>query len=126
MSGRARDGGAGARTFSDAIVWITSSGGVPRSSVMIENWFTSARRAQRGASRRRGRKARTVLAGEERLALEHLREDAADGPDVDRDVVLLPREHDLRRAVVPRRDVARHLWVLDAREPKVADLAITH
>jgi hypothetical protein len=91
---------------------------------MIENWFTSARRAQRGAARRRGSKARTVLAGEERLALEHLREDAADGPDVDRDVVFLPREHDLRRAVVPRRDVARHLRVLDAREPKVADLAM--
>lgn len=29
------------RVFSLAMVWITSSGGVPRSSVMIENWLTS-------------------------------------------------------------------------------------
>ena len=29
-------------TFSLAIVWMTSSGGVPKSSVMIENWWTSA------------------------------------------------------------------------------------
>lgn len=31
-----------ARTFSLQMVWITSSGGVPSNSVMIENWFTSA------------------------------------------------------------------------------------
>ena len=36
--------------------------------------------------------------------------------------VHLEREHDLGRAVVPRRDVACHLWVLDPREAKVADL----
>lgn len=29
-------------TFSLQIVLMTSSGGVPSSSVMIENWFTSA------------------------------------------------------------------------------------
>jgi hypothetical protein len=28
------------RTFSLQMVWMTSSGGVPRSSVMIENWLT--------------------------------------------------------------------------------------
>lgn len=34
--------GIGARglTFSEQMVWMTSSGGVPRSSVMIENWLT--------------------------------------------------------------------------------------
>jgi hypothetical protein len=29
-------------TFSEAMVWMTSAGGVPRSSVMMENWLTSA------------------------------------------------------------------------------------
>jgi len=29
------------RTFSEAMVWITSAGGVPSSSVMMENWLTS-------------------------------------------------------------------------------------
>jgi hypothetical protein len=44
---------------------------------------------------------RTISAGEERLAGEHLGEDAADGPDVDRARVLLERKHHLRRAVPP-------------------------
>jgi hypothetical protein len=35
-------------TFSLAIVWITSSGGVPNNSVMIENWFTSRNHKVRG------------------------------------------------------------------------------
>lgn len=65
-----------------------------------------------------------VLAGEEGLALEHLGKDAAGAPDVHLDVVLLPREHDLGRAVVPGRHVARHLGVLDAGEAKVADLEV--
>lgn len=41
-----------------------------------------------------------------------------------RHIVLLPREHNLRRAVVPRRDVARHLRVGETRESKVADLEV--
>ena len=65
-----------------------------------------------------------VLAGEQRLALEHLGKDAPGAPDVHLDVVLLPREHDLGGPVVPRRHVARHLRVLDARQPKVADLEV--
>jgi hypothetical protein len=93
---------------------------------------------------------RTVLAREEGLALEHLAQDAAhgpirrqsessaqsiprarqlpphgrDAPHVDRLVVLLPREHDLGRPVVARRDVARHLRVLEPGEPKVAELEV--
>jgi hypothetical protein len=65
-----------------------------------------------------------VLAGEQRLALEHLGENAAGAPDVHLDVVFLPREHDLRRPVVSRRNVARHLRILDARQAKVADLEV--
>ena len=65
-----------------------------------------------------------VLAREQRLALDHLGEDAPGAPDVDLDVVLLPRQHDLRRAVVSSRNVARHLGILQAGEAEVADLEI--
>ncbi len=64
----------------------------------------------------------TVLAREERLALEHLCEDASCAPDVDCDVVLLPCEHDLGCAVVAGGDVAGHLGVLQTGEAEVADL----
>lgn len=65
-----------------------------------------------------------ILAREEGFALEHLGEDAAGAPDVHLDVVLLPREHDLGGAVIPRRNVARHLWILNSGQAKVADLQI--
>lgn len=65
-----------------------------------------------------------VLAGEEWLALQHLREDAACTPNVNLNVVLLPGEHDLGRAVVSGRDISGHLWVLDSREAEVANLEI--
>lgn len=66
-----------------------------------------------------------VLAGEERLALEHFGKDAPGTPDVDLDAVLLPGKHDLGGAVVARRDVAGHLGVLDTGETKVTDLEVT-
>lgn len=65
-----------------------------------------------------------ILAWEERLALEHLGKDAACAPDIHLDVVLLPCEHDLGGAVVPGRNVARHLGILDACETKVANLQV--
>lgn len=71
-----------------------------------------------------GKLVDVVLAREQRLALEHLGEDAAGAPDVDLDIVLLPGEHDLGGAVVSGRDVAGHLGVLDAGEAEVADLEI--
>lgn len=55
-----------------------------------------------------------VLAGEERLAIQHLCENTAGAPDIDLDVVLLPCEHNLGGAIVSGRDVASHLRVLDA------------
>lgn len=71
-----------------------------------------------------GKLVDVVLAGEQRLAVEHLGEDAAGAPDVDLDVVFLPGEHDLGGAVVPRRHVSRHLGVLQPREAEVADLQV--
>jgi hypothetical protein len=65
-----------------------------------------------------------VLAREEGLSVEHLGKDAPGAPDVHLHVVLLPREHDLRCPIVPRRDVSRHLGILQAGEPEVADLEV--
>lgn len=66
-----------------------------------------------------------VTAGEKRLALDHLGQNAPDGPEVHLGVVLLPRQHDLRRSVVPRGHVAGHLGVLDSGQAEVADLEVT-
>lgn len=65
-----------------------------------------------------------VLAGEQRLALQHLGENASRTPDVDLNVVLLPCEHDLGSAVISRRDVASHLGVLNTGETEVANLQV--
>ena len=65
-----------------------------------------------------------VLAGEQRLALQHLGEDAACTPDIHFHIILLPCEHDLRRPVVSRGDVAGHLRVLYTRQAEVADLEV--
>jgi hypothetical protein len=65
-----------------------------------------------------------VLSGEQRLSLEHFREDAARAPDVHLDIVLLPREHDLRCSVVPCGDIAGHLGVLYTGESEIANLEI--
>lgn len=67
---------------------------------------------------------RTVLAREQRFSFQHLREDTSRTPDIDRDVILLPSEHDLRRTVIPCRDVARHLRVLYSGKAKVADFQV--
>lgn len=65
-----------------------------------------------------------VLSGKERLALEHLGEDATSAPDIDFHVVFLPGEHDLGGSVVSGGDVASHLRVLDSSETEVANLEI--
>lgn len=65
-----------------------------------------------------------ILARKKRSTSQHLGEDAPRTPDIDLDVVLLPCQHDLGGTVVPRRDVAGHLGVLDTGEAKVADLEV--
>ena len=59
------------------------------------------------------------------LSEKHLSEDASDRPDVDRMVVLLPREHDLGRSVVPGRDVTGHLRVCRGKQPNRHDVSST-
>ena len=61
-----------------------------------------------------------VFTGEQRLAVQHLCENTARTPDVDLNVVLLPCEHDLGRAVVACRHVAGHLRLLDPSQAEVA------
>lgn len=90
-------------TFSLPIVLITSSGGVPRSSVMIENWFTSIKKVVKQKARELDvvpkhpakqthclddhswlSPARlTILSGEQRLTLQHLCENTSHTPDID-------------------------------------------
>ena len=65
-----------------------------------------------------------VLAWEEGLPFEHLCEDATSTPDIDCDVVFLPGQHDLGCTVISRRDIARHLGILNTCKTKVTDLEI--
>lgn len=91
---------------------MTSSGGVPSSSVIMENWLTSINcvRGENGTV-----SVLTVFPGEQWFAFEHLREYTTCAPNVDGDIVLLPGQHNLRRTVISRRNVACHLGVLDPR-----------
>ena len=66
-----------------------------------------------------------IFAREQRFPLKHLSKDAPCAPNIHLNVVFLPCEHDLWGTVVPRRHVARHLWVLDACQTKVTDFQIT-
>jgi hypothetical protein len=72
-----------------------------------------------------GELVNVILSGEQRLALEHLSENAARTPDIYLHIVFLPREHNLRCSVVSRGNVTGHLWVLYTCETEVADLEIT-
>jgi hypothetical protein len=106
---------------------------------MIENWFTSSHTTNERASATNGEPL-TIFAREKGLALEHLCKNAPCAPDIDcgiqiksstegrvfglertRDVVLLPREHDLRSAIVSCRNISCHLRVLssDRYQPSI-------
>lgn len=81
----------------------------------------------RGSSQQLGDYAKlidVIFSGEERLALQHLGKNAPGAPDVNLNIVLLPSQHDFRGTVVSRRDVARHLRVLDSGEAEIADLQV--
>lgn len=71
-----------------------------------------------------GELVHVVLSREERLALEHLGENASCTPDINLNIVLLPCEHDLGRSVVSGGHVAGHLRVLDTGETEIANLQI--
>lgn len=65
-----------------------------------------------------------IFARKQRFALQHLGKYASGAPDVHLDIILLPCEHDLRRTIVSRRNISRHLRVLDSSQTKVANFQI--
>ena len=65
-----------------------------------------------------------VLSGEQRLALEHLGEDASRAPDINLDAVLLNGEHDLGGTVVWHRNVSSHQGVLDPGQTEITNLEV--
>ena len=65
-----------------------------------------------------------IFAGEEWLAFQHLRENAARAPNVHLDVVFLPCKHDLWSAIVSSGNVAGHLRILDSSKAKVANFEV--
>jgi len=89
--------------------------------VIIENWFTSTLTTFRGAEQSWAAR-RTILSGKEWLALKHLGENASRAPNVDGNIVFLPREHDLRGPIITRRHVAGHLRILYSGKTKVTYL----
>jgi hypothetical protein len=103
------------------MVSITSSGGVPSSSVIIENWFTSTFTTLRGVEQSWTAR-RTILSRKEGLAFKHLGENASRAPNVDGNIVFLPREHDLGGPIITRGHVAGHLRILYSGKTKVTYL----
>lgn len=71
-----------------------------------------------------GKLVDVVLSREERLALEHFREDATCTPDINLNIVFLPCEHNLRCAVVAGGNVSGHLRVLYTGQAEITDLQI--
>lgn len=71
-----------------------------------------------------GKLVDVILARKERLALQHLRENAAGAPDINLNVILLPRKHDFWGSVVSRRHISSHLGVLNARKSEITNLQI--
>lgn len=65
-----------------------------------------------------------ILAREEWFPFQHLRKDATRTPDINFNIVFLPREHDLRRSVVACRDITSHLRVLDTGQAEITDFQI--
>ena len=66
---------------------------------------------------------RTIFTREQWFSFQHLRKYASGTPDVDRNIVLLPGQHDFWSTIVTRRDVSGHLRILDAGETEITDLA---
>jgi hypothetical protein len=64
----------------------------------------------------------TILSRKEGLSLEHLSENASRAPNVDSNIVFLPREHDLGGPIITRRHVASHLRILYSGKSKVTYL----
>ena len=65
-----------------------------------------------------------ILAWKEWLALQHFRKNASRAPNVHLDIIFLPRKHDFRRSIVPRRYITSHLRVLYPGQTKITDFQV--
>lgn len=98
---------------------------------MIENWLTwslpgkSGRPSIISAKMQPADQMSTVgkRSAPESVSLSPIAASATPGR-LTGNVVLLPREHDFRSAVVPRRNVTSHLRVRQPRQAKVTDLEV--
>lgn len=126
------------------MVWITSSGGVPSNSVIIENWLTSDEAISPVSGRDslsgiflthgpflgKGAFLPTFPQRYNPYSKCQLREEFADelpsflawSPLLTCDIVLLPRQHDFRGSVISGRHVSGHLGILNSGQTKVTDL----
>ena len=66
--------------------------------------------------------SRTIFTREQWFPFQHLGKYAPGAPDINRNIVLLPGQHDFRSPVVTCRDVSGHLRVLDAGKTEITDL----
>jgi hypothetical protein len=71
-----------------------------------------------------GKLVNVIFSRKERLSLQHFRKYTPGTPDINFDIILLPREHNFWSSVIPGRDVARHLRILDTGKPKVTDFQV--
>lgn len=69
------------------------------------------------------RSLRTVFAGEQWFSFQHLGKYAPSAPDIHRDIVLLPGQHDFWSPIISRGDVSGHLGILYSSETEITDLA---
>ena len=65
-----------------------------------------------------------IFSREQWFSFQHLCKYAPSTPNINLDVVLLPREHDFGSSVISRRNIAGHLGVLDTSETEIADFEI--
>lgn len=133
-------------TFSLQMVAITSSGGVPKSSVMIENWWTSVAGHRLGSVDFHIGTSMflllTIFSWEQWISLQHFGKDTTSTPYIDYatwirnikiftmqhftcHIVLLPCQHNLWCSIISCRYITCHLGILNTSKSKITDLQVT-
>lgn len=112
--------------FSLQMVATKSSLGVPKSSVMMENWCTSGKLRIRWLNPPLyfDNAILTVLSWEQGLSFQHFSKDTASTPDINSDIILLPSQHDLGCTIISGGYVTCHLRILDTSKTEIANLEI--
>ena len=66
-----------------------------------------------------------VFPWEQRFSFKHFRKYTSRTPDIHLNIILLPREHNLWRTVVPCGDITGHLGILNPSKTEITDLEVT-